>query len=300
MLERREFLILREIAEKGKQTQRRLSAALRLSIGTVNRTVRILEEKGCLSDGRLTEVGASALEPYRVERAVFLAAGFGSRLVPATLNTPKPLVRIHGKRMIDTMLDAVIAAGIREIYIVRGYLGIQFDQLLADYPMIKFLENPLYNQSNNISSLLAAGEHVKNAYILEADFYVRDPSVIRTYQYASNYLGCYCARTDDWMITEDRGYASGMSLGGENGWRSCGVSYWTTEDGARLFAQAKELWDRPGGHERFFDHIPMEDYKNDYHLEIRPCDPEALVEIDTYAELCALDPAYSVGNLKIP
>ncbi|GHV54806.1 hypothetical protein AGMMS49579_16110 [Spirochaetia bacterium] len=57
-------------------------------------------------------------------------------------------------RTIDTLLDVVIAAGINEIYIVRGYLGEQFDQLLYKYPSIRFVENPLYNETNNISSAL--------------------------------------------------------------------------------------------------------------------------------------------------
>ena len=125
--------------------------------------------------------GYAALEPYRVKRAVFIAAGFGSRLVPITLNTPKPLVRVNGTRMIDTLLDAVIAAGIEEIYIVRGYLGEQFDQLLYKYPGIKFIDNPLYNEANNISSALLARHLLKNAYVLEADLFLYNPELITKY-----------------------------------------------------------------------------------------------------------------------
>lgn len=84
-----------------------------------------------------------------------MAAGFGSRLVPVTLNTPKPLILVHGKKIIETLLDAVIEAGIQDITIVRGYLGEQFDVLLKKYPMIKFVSNPIYNESNNISSAYA-------------------------------------------------------------------------------------------------------------------------------------------------
>ena len=101
-------------------------------------------EAGLVSGGLITPEGREALEPYRVKRALFMAAGFGSRLVPITLNTPKPLVRVHGVRMIDTLLDAVLAAGITEIYVIRGYLSEQFDQLFYKYPMIKFIENPLF------------------------------------------------------------------------------------------------------------------------------------------------------------
>ena len=117
----------------------------------------------------LAKKGLQELEPYRVKRAIFIAAGFGSRLVPITLNTPKPLVRVKGVRIIDTLLDAVIAAGIEEIIIVRGYLAEQFDQLKYKYPMVKFVENPLYNEANNISSVMCIRYLLSNAYILEAD-----------------------------------------------------------------------------------------------------------------------------------
>ena len=54
------------------------------------------------------------------------------------------------------MLDALAVAGIDEVYVVRGYLAEQFDQLLYKYPDIEFIENPLYNEANNISSIVAA------------------------------------------------------------------------------------------------------------------------------------------------
>lgn len=99
-----------------------------------------LTELQYVSEGEITGAGISALEPYRAKRAIFIAAGFGSRLVPITFNTPKPLVRVHGQRIIDGLIDACLDAGINEIYIVRGYLAEQFDQLLYKYPMIRFLE----------------------------------------------------------------------------------------------------------------------------------------------------------------
>ncbi len=81
-----------------------------------------LMSSGLIDKNGITAKGLDELEPYRARRAVFLAAGFGSRMLPITINTPKPLVRVHGKRIIDTLLDAVIAAGITDIYIVNGYL----------------------------------------------------------------------------------------------------------------------------------------------------------------------------------
>ena len=232
-LNRKQFKIMTYIEKTGTMlSQRELAAATGMSLGTVNSIISTLDEKGYLGEKGLTEAGYGALEPYRVKRAVFLAAGFGSRLVPVTLNTPKPLVRVKGVRMIDTLLDAVVKAGIEEIYIVRGYLSEQFDQLLYKYPMIRFLENPIYNEANNISSALCARHLLQNAYVLEADLVLYNPELITKYQFTSNYLGVLVDVTDDWCFKLKNKIISKMSIGGTNCYHMFGISYWNATDGA--------------------------------------------------------------------
>ena len=122
MITKKQFDILVYLTECGdKTTQREIAAEAGMSLGTVNKQMAELEAQGLIQDKKISEKGLQVLEQYRVKRAVFIAAGFGSRLVPITLNTPKPLVRVKGVRMIETLLDAVVAQGIEEIYIVRGY-----------------------------------------------------------------------------------------------------------------------------------------------------------------------------------
>ena len=153
MINEKEFNVLVEIESSQKKlSQRDISHKTNYSVGTVNSTLASLIQKELIKDNLITQKGLDELKPYKVNRAIFIAAGFGSRMVPITLNTPKPLVRVKGSRLIDTMLDAVLKADIKEIYIVRGYLSEQFDQLLYKYPMIKFIDNPIYNEANNISS----------------------------------------------------------------------------------------------------------------------------------------------------
>ena len=147
VLSEKQFDILLAIKEAGKKyTQRELHEITNHSLGTINKVVRELKQSGLITDGNITDTGLDSLEPYRVERAIILAAGFGSRMVPVTLNTPKPLIRVNGDRIVDGLIDACLDEGINEIYIVRGYLSEQFDQLLYKYPMIKFIENPYYNE----------------------------------------------------------------------------------------------------------------------------------------------------------
>ncbi len=115
MLTKKQFDILVRMTEKGEpETQRSIAEGTGMSLGVVNKTLAQLTEAGFVKSGTVTPEGLDALEPYRVKRAVIFAAGFGS-MVPITLNTPKPLVRVHGKRIIDSLLDAVYAAGIGTI-----------------------------------------------------------------------------------------------------------------------------------------------------------------------------------------
>ena len=143
-----------------------------------------------------------------------MSLGVVNKMVPITLNTPKPLVRVHGKRIIDSLLDAVYAAGIEEVYIIRGYLSEQFDQLLYKYPNIKFIENPVYNEANNISSAMCARYLLQNAYLCEADLLLYNPALICKYQYCSNYLGVPVDVTDDWCFKTKNGIITKLCVGG--------------------------------------------------------------------------------------
>lgn len=277
-----------------KINQRGIAVQTGMSLGSVNRVLSSLAEAGLVNGYRLTPAGYEALEPYRAKRAIFIAAGFGSRMVPVTLNTPKPLVRVRGKRIIDTLIDAVLAAGIEEIYIVRGYLGEQFDQLLYKYPMIKFLENPIYNESNNISSALCARYLLSNAYVFEADLLLNNPAIVRKYNYHSSYMGIKVERSDDWCFTMKDDVITSLVVGGVNCYQVVGISYWNDEDGRKLADHIKLAYDMPGGKERFWDSVALSVFPDEYKIRVRECKSEDVVEIDTFRELKMLDPAYDV------
>lgn len=293
-LTRKQFDILTflEADKNSSVTQREIAQSTGISLGSVNKTLGQLEEFNFVQNNAITEQGILALEPYRVKRAVLLAAGFGSRLVPVTLNTPKPLVRVKGVRMIDTLLDAILAAGIEEIIIVRGYLSEQFDQLLYKYPQIKFLENPAYNESNNISSAMCVRYLLQNAYVMEADLVLYKKALISKYQYTSNYLGVPTDVTDDWCFETKNRVITKLKIGGTDCHHMFGISYWNSVDGAKMAGHIKEVYDMPGGHERYWDQVALEYFIREYEIEVRECTFDDIIEIDTYSDLKKIDSTY--------
>ena len=296
-LSRKQFDVLEILATNSSPlTQREIESISGHSLGTINRVIKELTEAGYVDNGAITNDGINVLEPYRAKRAIFIAAGFGTRLVPITFNTPKPLVRVHGVRIIDRLIDACLEAGINEIYIVRGYLAELFDQLLYKYPMIRFLENPVYNEANNISSSLVARYMLSNAYVFEADLLISNPKIIKKYHYTSDFLAIKKDRSDDWCFRVKDGIIQEEKVGGEGSdiWQMVGISYWNEADGHKLSQDISDVYSSPGGKERYWEQVPLNYRKEHYQVEVRECFDDDIVEIDTFKELKAIDKTYDV------
>ena len=289
-----EVLVLLERVKKGL-SQREIAKETNLSLGTINKTISSLIEKMLIDeDNLITEKGLKSLEPYRVKRAIFLAAGFGSRLVPITLNTPKPLVRVGGIRMIETQLEAVVKAEIPEIIIVTGYLSEQFEVLKNKYPNIKLIENKKYNEANNISSAYLIKDYLCNSYVMEADLCLYNKNLIRKYEYHSNFLGKYVSISDDWCLETKNGIITKEKIGGYNCYQMYGISYYTKEDGMKAKDDIEKVYHSPGGKEKYWEQVILDVCKNNYKIYLRECYEGDIIEIDTFNELKAIDKTYDV------
>ncbi len=299
-LSRMEFDFLTYLEKKGKgiYSQRKLSDDLTITLSNAARLVNDLNEKdyiNMLADGsiEISEKGLKALEPYRVRKAIILAAGFGQRLAPVTLDTPKPLVKVNGVRILDTLLDALVAKGITNITIVRGYKKEQFDQLLEKYPTIRFIDNPEFNLANNISSAIHAIDLIDRCYICEADLYITNPELINKYEYRTNYLGAKVTETDDWCFKKRNGNAIGYQMGGTDCYQAFGISYWDGEDSEKLKADLRKVYGMRGGKENLWEMVPMKIMRKNYKIEIRKCHKSDIIEIDNFIELIAADGSYA-------
>lgn len=271
-----------------------IAARTHYSMEETTNTLKALNELNYINDQyEVTKAGYAYLSPYRVQKAIFMAAGFGSRMVPMTLSMPKPLIKVHGKRIIETLLDALLDAGITDITIVRGYQAEAFDMLLGKYPMLKFIENPTYNEANNIGSALKFKEMMANAYILESDLVLSNPDIIRRYERHTNYMGKYVSHTDDWCFdVQDEIIQQLHSDGGDNCFHMYGISYWTKEDAQKMASDIPGLYESEGGKQKYFDEVALRYGKDHYQIHVRPVYEGDIVEIDTFKELQDIDESY--------
>ncbi len=107
-----------------------------------------------------------------VDTAMILAAGFGKRLRPLTETTPKPLVPMHGRALIDHVIDRLVAVGIRRVVINLHYKAEVIEEHLASRRDVEM-------KFSREDDILETGGGVKQALpLLGESFFVVNSDII--------------------------------------------------------------------------------------------------------------------------
>ena len=214
---------------------------------------------------------------------------------PITLKTPKPLVEVNGVRMIDTVIRGLHQNGIKEIYVVVGYLKEQFKPLEEEYAGLHLIENPYYETCNNISSLYVARDHIEESIILDGDQVIHHASVLSPVFVRSGYNAVWTDQsTDEWLMTVNNGVVTRCSrTGGKHGWQLFSISRWTEEDGKKLKRHLEIEFDEKKNRQIYWDDIAMFCHAEEYQLGVYPMQYGDVVEIDGLCELAEIDHGYA-------
>lgn len=255
---------------------------------------------------KITATGLEALEPYRVNNAVILAAGASTRFIPLSLEQPKGLFEVKGEKLIERQIQQLQDAGIKNITIVLGYKKEMFYYLEDKYG-VNFIINESFNIKNNIESLYLAKEKLRNTYICVSDSYFVE-SPFNQYEYQTFNAGISIKKKTNEMYvdTDENGKIIMMEKYRDSGKVLFGHSFWN-EDFSNAFIKLMEA-DRTVGkyNQSFWEWMVKDNLNNLPSFYFKEYEEGNIYEFDYFEDLRRFDSQYQghthseiIRNIKL-
>lgn len=265
--------------------QRPLAEASGHSLGVVNRCLKRLTQAGYL-DGQLQLTPRAHEEFARraPKNAVILAAGYGLRMVPINMETPKAFLEVGGQPLIERLIRQLHEAGIRDITVVVGYMKERFEYLIDDFG-VRLVVNPDYAVKNNLHSLALAADRLSNSYILPCDLWCAE-NPFRSHELYSWYMVSRGRDEDSAVRVNRKGELVAAPEGG-GGSPMVGIAYLLEEQAAQVRSRLADM-DGQRRNDRLFWEAAL--WKKDkLAVSARVVPAGQVVEINTYEQLRELD-----------
>ncbi len=243
--------ILLYLKDRGTVTQRTISKDLRCSLGAVNQSLKILQEKNFLDSSlHLTVKANEAIKKNSPQAAIILAAGLGLRMVPINNIVSKGLLEIKGEPLIERIIKQLNEVGISKIYIVVGFMKEQYEYLLDKY-QVELIVNKDYAFNNSIYSLGLAMNYISNTYVVSCDVWCKENPFRRNELYSW------------YMVSDEQSLKSRVKVNNKNqlvckdkntsGNKMIGISYLTELDFELLKRNVTELLKSKSNHGLFWE-----------------------------------------------
>lgn len=169
-----EKVILKHLYENSYINQRTIASKCGYSLGVVNSSLQKLREKELLNtDYSLTTKALYMMQFSVPQNAIILAAGFGMRMVPINMTTPKALVEVNGEPLIERIIKQLNEVGVVDITVVVGFMKEQFEYLIDTFN-VELVVNEEYSKKNNLHSLNKVSNKISNTYIIPCDIWSRE------------------------------------------------------------------------------------------------------------------------------
>ena len=254
-------------------------------------------------------------------QALILAAGMGKRLGRYTKDATKCMVPVNGKTLIEYAIEALVANGIKKLIIVVGYksnvlvdfISSKFNQSNLNGMEIQYIENTVYDKTNNIYSLyLACNELVKDDTILLESDLIFDKNIIKSLIESKEQNLAVVSHFESWMdgtctLLDENNNITGILDKStfkwnetENYYKTVNIYKFSSEFSKKYYVPFLEAYQKAFGKNEYYEQVlKVLSFLSSTTLKALPVSGESWYEIDDPADLAIAETRFADSETKL-